>query len=304
MCWNRRIQMKGKMEAAYDCELLTAGMWHDSLGDIALQQVSQNLLTRRGFSVLITDTATGLVPAIIGPGAILTGEREGLWWNSLCNFHANGANILNAVSVASNGDFNFLSEYLYVSVRDFASCQRLQDFCDVEVVPCPTVLMPRPSLSFYVNLIGCKFLTKDNYYIIDRGIVPRNTSKDYMEINTRPWSGGGCPTFNHRNPNVLAAAIAKADYVYCSTLHLSIIAMAMGTPFLYYEPSDQKGTHYWRRADFEECIVRSKADLTEERLNSITDKFNVTRDEEQQAARRHIGRISRHLTEERSKCCH
>jgi hypothetical protein len=205
------------------------------------------------------------------------------------------------VSVASSGNFEYLRNYLYVSVRDQFAYDRLKNFCDVELVPCTTVLMPHPPMEYIRGLPNCGFLKKafakkEGYVVVDRGLYALPQKQDprlRIKVDTRPWMRDGVkPDFAHRNPHILAAVVQGASAVYCTTLHLSIIAMAMGTPFVYYEPQPGKGMAYWARAGFPECVVQDMVMLNPITLTYLYPKFDETRLMERQAARRHLSHIA------------
>ena len=297
-------------DSYYDCELVTAARWHDSIGDIALEQVTLEQLASRGLSVMPADKPSNKAPAVIGPGAILTGERQGIWWNALKDYHASGCHILNSVSVASEGDFSYLKDYLYVSVRDYLSWDKVSPFCDAVVMPCPTVLMEAPDIEQYRGYPNAHHLDeacRGEFCILDRGLANIKTDIPSVNVNTRPWMGEAKGVeFFHRNPRVLAAYVSAASFVFCSTLHLSIIACAVGTPFVYYETgSHGKGWNYWGRAEFYDCMVSSHEELTLKKVESLSGKFSAVRASEKGLAETHIGNIFRAIVHgnRRNECC-
>lgn len=275
------------------CELLTAGLWHDSIGDLLLMQTTHKLLARRGICVELVDGVSGARPAIIGPGAVLTGERKGVWWDTLAPFHAQGPHVLNAVGVASSGDFSYLGDYRYVSVRDHRSASLIADYCEPHVVPCPVTLTPIPPIAYYRGLLNCGFIKRaERFTVVDRELYDLEIGGNVIKVDTRPWQGGHAPSFKHRNPNVLAAVVHEADFVFASTLHLSILALAMGTPFIYWEPRCRnKGRDYWGRAGAPELIVHERDDLLTQ-VESAKELFADLRQREQIAAKQHIDKVA------------
>ncbi len=132
-------------------ELLTVGLWHDSIGDIALMQATIQQLAMRGVPVVPASYASGQKTCIIGGGHLLVTNRSPSrnWWKALQVYHLEGPHILNAVGVhedGGDGTFDFLKDYLYVSVRDDYSKNILQRYVEhVVSVPCTAVLLRKPN---------------------------------------------------------------------------------------------------------------------------------------------------------------
>jgi hypothetical protein len=279
------------------CDLVTAAGWHDSIGDLACTMVTANELGARGIAVTQQDCPRPFLPAVIGPGALLVGDggRSGVWWKALEPYHQPGWHLLNAVSANGPGDYSFLRDFIAVSVRDERSAEWVAPYTQAEpmVVPCPTVLLPPPDLEYYTNLPNMGKLRtlreRGPFILVDRTILGLVAGKTTVQINTRPWSGGVEADFHHRNPNVLAAYCMAAELVVASTLHLSIIAMAVGTPFLIWEQANTKCQAYWERAGFPEVCRKGFGELTDpDVIKEVTNKLPRVRHEEQKKAKLHM----------------
>lgn len=238
-------------------------MWHDSIGDIAIQQVMVEQLALRGVPSIPVSVPSGERTCVIGGGAIIQSSDDGVFGNALAPYKAKGRHVLNSVSVVDNGNYSFLKDYRYVSARDVPSGDRLKKYHNsVVLTPCPVVLMAKPDLNYHRKLPTYGFLDRQiengPFYVSDVGVKHDDKERDVIRVDTRPWYERGAePAFKHRNPIALASVVLAADYAICTSLHLSIICMGMGTPFVYLEPSDGKGLAYWSRAGAKSFVVKS-----------------------------------------------
>lgn len=292
-------------------ELLTVGLWHDSIGDIALMQATVQQLAMRGVPVIPVSYSSGLKTCIVGGGHLLVTNRtpDRNWWKALKAYHLEGAHILNAVGVhedGGNGTFDFLKNYLYVSVRDDYSKKILQRYVDnVVSVPCVATLLQKPNLEYFRNLPTYRHLDElldTEYVVIDTEMCDRvKTRYNKCPVDTRPWmSRGGPNRLTHRNPDALLALIAGAKAVVASSLHLSIMAMAMDVPFVYCTKSNtsEKGYHYYERAGLLEAMY--SGDDPVDYAISLVDKMRSVRAREILLAIRHLDMIVEVLREKRS----
>lgn len=272
-------------------ELLTAGYWHDSIGDIALTQSTLEELARRDVCVLPTLAPSGEVPCVVGGGALLTGDTNGIWADALRPYHTQGRHALNGAAIAQGGDFSYLKEYCYVSVRDQPSFDRIKEWRpDARLVPCVSVLSQPPDLDYLRHMPTYGFLNRalNNPY----SVVDARMSKDVeiegnvIRVDTRPWGlAEKETTYKHRNPVTTLAVLAGAQTAYCATLHLSIMAMAVGTPFACYEPHFGKIRAYWQRANYTDTITKTPEEI---RRPIDMNRFIEVREQEQRAAKEHL----------------
>jgi len=280
-------------------ELLTAGTWHDSIGDIAIMQTMQNEMALRGVPVVSQSHWSGSGSAIIGGGWLL--HPNGMQDPILAPFHIGGQHVLNAVSVASGeGNFEHLKHYKLVTVRDEFSRQQLLPFrSDAKCVPCSTVLLKRPNIDYLTNCHGYRWLKtlkerKGEFVVYD--IELEKMVGDYIHripVDTRGFmrrksDGKLC---EHRNPEALLALISQAKCVITASLHLSIFSMAMGVPFVWPNQGQfaSKGINYWGRAGFPEACCEVGTDLLAHALNYRAKMLDVRGDE--------IRRATEHLDE-------
>lgn len=295
-------------------ELLTAGLWHDSIGDIALMQATIQQLAIRGVPVVPVSYASGKHTCIVGGGHILVTNRspDRSWWQALQVYHLNGCHILNAVGVAEDGGdgtFEYLENYLYVSVRDDYSRKILERYvANVVSVPCTAILLQKPNLEYFRRLPTYHHLDQllnTEYIVVDTEVCDSiKTSYRKVPVDTRPWMKRGGPNqLTHRNPDTLLSLICGAKVVVASSLHLSIMAMAMDVPFVYYAKSNtpEKGFRYYERAGFSE-VMYSGDDPVEYAL-SVCSKMRHIRDKEIHLATQHVNKIVEVLHEKRFDDC-
>lgn len=277
-------------------EILNAGLWHDSTGDLAIAQSVVQQLGKRGIATIPTTRASGDHPCVVGGGALLTGERDGMWWRTLEPFHAPGRHILNAVTAVSDGDFGYLKDYIYVTTRDEPSRKILLKYRpDAVCVPCTTALMERPDFDYQANLPNhdwLRRLKKKEFILVDvEAVRTAKIREEVITVATRPWIQKGKADIVSRHPNDLLAAILVAKAVVAGSLHLSILAVAMGKPTVFVRNgSAWKGDGYWGRAGFKE-IMYSGDDPVGYAL-CIHDRIGEVNEQERERAAAHMDRIA------------
>ncbi len=276
-------------------ELLTAGMWHDSIGDLAVMQAMLVELGRRGLPCVPAFKSSGTMPCIIGGGALLSRHRRTRWAHALEPCRVPGPHVLNAVSVDGSGDFHWLREYRYVSVRDPASARHLAPHVQATVVPCPAVLLQPPEIDRTFPTF--EFIPAAPYAVVDCDLaaVPLPGLRKVV-VDTRPWAKRSTPaSFTHRNPDVLLVVLKQAQLAICNTLHLSILALATGTPFAIDQRS-RKCRDYWSRR----CpALLAPSEALAATALALRDEQQALRLREQAAAHRHLDRIVEILREKK-----
>lgn len=228
-------------------ELLTAGGWLWSLGDIATQKASLIELAKRGVPVIPVDESSGAT-TVIGGGHIV-GHME-----HLRHFVLPGRHILNAVGVHDTGDWGYLEEYRYISVRDHESAKILGRPC--HIVPCPATMLSPSKIATREalrNRGGHVVVHRD--YHCEHAVKSRTCSilvVDPQPYLLRQWYGGGTEMLSTHCPEVLIAAMKGANCVITRSLHMSIFALCAEVPFccidLGNEPQSNKLRNYWHRA--------------------------------------------------------
>ncbi len=282
-------------------ELLTAGRWHDSIGDLAIQLVMSDELAKRGVPSIARSSATGARRCIVGGGWLIHGN--GQTYKILKPFHVPGPHILNAVTASvGNGNFSWLRDYKLVTVRDEPSRHTLLSARpDTICVPCATVLAEPPDLDYLRGLPGYGWLAsllqshRGEYVVCDIELFERlKFSERVVCVDTRQFARRPGPVeFQQRNPDALLAAISAANCVIASSLHLSILSMAMGVPFAWplMGSTDGKGVAYWARAGFPEAMCLPDVDPAAWAFQHRS-KMLAIREQEQAAATVHLDHIA------------
>lgn len=276
-------------------ELINAGTWHDSIGDLAVMELTATELAKRGVPSIPRLTPSGERTCVIGGGALFTCNRQGAWWNALRTYRVSGKHILNGVSIRG-GDFRHLERYRYVSVRDQQSYEHIADVRpDASVAPCVTVLADPPDIGELRTWPTYEFLDElldTEYIVVDAGLPPLDLPMRTVVADTRPWERRDVsPLWNHRNLTAILAVLYGAKAVYCCSLHLSILALAVGTPFVYYESKPNgKGMAYWRRANMQ-CVVTYTVESLPHILQTFAEFYPRWREAERGLAAWNMDRI-------------
>lgn len=236
-------------------ELLTAGSWLYSVGDIATAKATARELAIRGIPVVEVDQATQTRTAVIGGGHVLGHMPH------LEHFIVPGRHVLNAVGAHRSGDYSYLSEYRYLSVRDHDSAEIIGHKCSV--VPCPAIILePSP-----ITLREVGIRQRGGHVVVHRDpCVARaleRQSLDMLVVDPQPlrhcpWMLGGHEVPPSPFPEVMIAALLGAHACVTRSLHLSIFALCAGVPFACLdigdEPQSNKLRAYWKRADMEDVM--------------------------------------------------
>lgn len=282
-------------------ELITPGSWHDSIGDIALMQAIIQQMALRGIPTIPRCEALNEnQPCIIGGGRLLCPADVKQWSEILAPYRIPGPHLVNAAQVTGRGDFSYLKDYLYVGVRDQRSLEAVREHCDPVLVPCTATLLERPRTDYIRKLPGLGFWNKligTDYCVIDYDLPEEELNlegRQYVRIDTRHWSKrkGHEIQFNHRNPDVILAIVSEASAVLCSTLHLSIFALAMDVPFACFEKSRGKITDYWMRAELPQVMTNDRSKLLETAFDNV-ERVRGVRREEIRMASEHVDNMAR-----------
>ena len=162
----------------------------------------------------------------------------------------------------------------------------------------PAVLLEKPTFSYFRNLPGCELLKKHklhDYVVadIEADWLSGTISEPIIPVDTRPWmkkTWKGKPiALQTRSPDVILALMSGAKAVITESLHMSIMAMAMGTPFAvsHRGATSAKPLAYFNRAGFPEAFRPASGSIVKEAL-AMADTMLGVRKEEQDAARKHL----------------
>jgi hypothetical protein len=276
-------------------ELITTGGWMFSIGDVASQQATALELAKRGVPVIPCDESSGERTAVIGGGHVL-GHMSHLKQHVIPGRH-----ILNAVGAHRTGDYSYLTEYRYRSVRDSVSLDIIGG--NAHLVPCPAMLI-EPS-RFAIEERGRQ---RGGHIVVHRDphceSAMSKRSVDILVVDPQPnrrlpWTSGGREMPVTHSPQMMIAELMGAVCCVTRSLHLAIFALSVGTPFccldLGDEPQSNKLREYFRRAGIVD-VMYSGQDPVHHAVSRKHDwKSVATR--EKIAVREHFDRIARSLSE-------
>lgn len=295
-------------------ELLTVAGWHFSVGDIAVERATAIELAKRGVAVIPVNSPSGDRICVVGGGYVLPSSenvrpawpgQSTAWSVLLSPFTTAGRHIVNAAGVHGPGDFSYLREYSYVSVRDEFSVEAVSKWCGSEpvIVPCPSVLLEPLPLSFAQNIPGWGFLAglpyRDCVVIDDSPELRELHAKipgSRVSVNTRPWrrvdSSKGVPVCQisplTHSPELVLSLVSRARAVVSRSLHLCVFCIATGTPFVVPERDDDPQTEKIRRY-LERCGLGHA--VNRELRCCDFGEVAAVRDAERAAAIQHIERM-------------
>lgn len=254
-------------------DVVSPAQWHDSIGDLMFREAMWNELGSRGIATRPATHASGAVPCLVPGGAcIIPPGGCGIFDVALAPYLPKGEHALYGVAVVGAGDYGVLEDYPFVGVRDEMSWHRVKPYAKhAKMVPCVASLYPKPDLAYFRDLITygwlntaldrlTKYVIMDHNFPFEKPELDKSYGDgDYcmyqgephrvVYVDTRPWDKRATtPTFEHRNPDTLACACLGAEAVFCTSLHLSIMALAMETPFICWEAGRGKMHYYWKRA--------------------------------------------------------
>lgn len=240
-------------------DVLTTANWQFSLGDIASCMATMEQLAQRGVPVRSVDEWNQVNTTIIGGGHVLGHMPQ------LQHFIVPGEHLLNAVGAHDTGEpFEYLKEYIYLSVRDDISRQIIG--LDAELVPCPATLLKPSRLHrqmYGPRRPGHVVVHKDP--VCERAIENRSLG-GVLVVDPQPhrkvaWKSGGNMFDVVHDPRAIIAAMEGAHAVITRSLHLSIFALVAGVPFACIdtgdEPQSNKMRAYWKRAGIPEVMTDS-----------------------------------------------
>lgn len=276
-------------------DLLTVGSWLFSVGDIATAKATQNELAKRDIPVVTVDRSENGRTTVIGGGHVLGHMPH------LSHFIVSGRHILNAVGAHRSGDYSYLKEYRYLSVRDHESAAIIDQPC--AVVPCPAILL-EPS-DIVIREVARR---RGGHVVVHRDLaVARAIEKQSLDmlvvdpqpLRKCPWTLGGREMETTHCPELMIAAIIGAHAVITRSLHLSIFALCAGVPFacidLGDEPQSNKLRHYWHRAGMADVMY----DGNDPVRHAVSRRHDwiACRDRQRQAVREHFDAIARSLSQ-------
>ena len=245
------------MASGASVDLLTAAPWLFSVGDIATHKATANALAERGIASVSVDLPRPDRMTVIGGGHVLGHQPH------LRHFVLNGRHVLNAVGVHATGDYSYLREYKYVSVRDELSAKTIGVPC--ERVPCPAILLEPSQLirdGFPPRHGGAVVVHRDP--LCERAVAKR--AVDFLVVDPQParkfgWHSGGTDLPITHCPERMIAALRGAHCVITRSLHIGIFAMVAGVPFACIdtgdEPQSNKCRGYFRRAEIVDVMTNS-----------------------------------------------
>lgn len=235
-------------------ELITTAGWMFSVGDIASQQATIAELAKRQVPCIPMDEASGTRTCVIGGGHVL-GHMPHLRQHIV-----EGQHILNAVGAHATGDFGYLAEYKYRSVRDAISLEIVGGNADLS--PCPAMLL-QPSRQAMEE----RSRVRGGQVVVHRDPVCERAMElrpiDMLIVDPQPnrrvpWNSGGRIFPVTHSPQLVMAELANATCCVTRSLHLAIFSLAMGTPFacidLGDEPQSNKMRAYFDRAGMSDVM--------------------------------------------------
>lgn len=263
-------------------ELITVADWMFSVGDIATQKMSSYYLAAQGVPVLeVNEYQYAGNTAVIGGGHLLGFQPH------LKQHVVPGPHVLNAAGVHANGDYGYLKEYKYVSVRDKIS----RDLAGRGVlVPCPATL-----LGSHINSIYRRERSRQRggQIVVHRDPqVERAMSRQDCDMlivdpqpnRSNPWTIGGRICRPIHSPYLMCAELIGAYCVVTRSLHLAIFALAMEVPFccidLGDEPQSNKMRHYFDRIGMADVMYDGNNPVH----HAVSRKHNLRSKLEQEAA--------------------
>lgn len=265
--------------------VLTVAPWHNSIGDLATADATVTHLVDAGFAARSVTTPEEGQPThlVIGGGDLLAGA--GRWEAIKRRFEVPGRHVLNAVGVNLGSidrvDWGFTRDYLVVTVRDNETVKALQDRVPkVEAVPCPATLvepLPWAELQVLPNFSMLKPLEPGGYVVVHRHPRLRRAVRrleketgvpavivDAQAHHQYPWGRNGIVVPATHSTRVVMTLVQNARLVVGSSLHLCIMSMGAGVPFVAYYRSGyqaEKTRRYLARAGIEEAIVHDRRQI-------------------------------------------
>ena len=251
---------------------------NDNTGDKAIRIVMERFLKSRRLDYDLLDPFSPskylYKTVIVGGGELLQDKGHSLY----DNFRIKGPNILNTMGVNTTQDLEYLTDYLYVSVRSKADRQRLGDVDvdkEVKVVPCVTMLMEgketdihldRNSIGFHfhwVSFSACpdsfKYINQFKHY--QKLFIPfthYNYDGWIMKVMRSKVIGG--ETVGYQDPEALFGIIGKLGFLVCSSLHAAIFAYVNNVPFIVY-PYCQKIEAFMQERGLEKWLFHNSKEM-------------------------------------------
>lgn len=273
-------------------DVLTTAGWMYNVGDVASCKATLMALAERGIPACPVDVSRDNT-TVIGGGHVL-GHME-----HLRHFILPGPHVLNAVGAHRTGDFSYLKEYKYVSVREKTSAEIIGVPCCQ--VPCPAILL-EPSEIILRRVAGRKFghIVCQRDRAVERSMESRYLA-DLTVLHTGPsnlpWNLGGEILPPIHSPEIVIAHMIGAHAAVVRSLHLGIFALAAGVPFACIdtgdEPQSNKMRDYWQRAGIPGVMYNGNDPIR----HAVGLKYNwqEVREAERSRCRKHFDEMAKTL---------
>lgn len=299
-------------------ELITLGLWHFSVGDFARYEATSIKLAEAGICVMPVSVPTGHYPVIVDLGNLSWSWMPGFLKPIITNNERRQPIGLNAIALPDESAENAMVKHCsYLSFRDQWSASVAQAYTDAQInlTPCPSMFITPFCDDLLRGLPQFKNMKSSyieyapkTYVVIDAHNDLKRLSKKVKKvvpIDSRPWErrdwkGSGRVYPLTHSAQIMMSIISNAEVVVTCSLHIGILALAAGTPFVVYDVNNNpqqypivKSVRYWERAGFPEVIYHGKEPL--EYAQSLKGKMLQIRQNEFEKAEFHIESLVRFL---------
>ena len=253
-------------------ELLTCGVWHFSVGDFARYEATSFKLAEAGIGVMPVSIPTGNYPVIVD-----LGNQSWSWMSRFlkpiyANDEIRQPFALNAMALPDKSvEIALVKDCSYLSFRD----------------------------QYSASIVEAYTYAHNDFRRLSK-LVNKVIPIDSRPWETRDWKGSGRVFPLTHSAQILMSIISKAEVVVTCSLHIGILALAAGTPFVVYDVNNKpreypivKSVRYWERAEFPEVIYHGKEPI--EYALSLKEKMLQVRREEFEKAEAHIQSLLRYL---------
>ncbi|MFV0445680.1 MAG: polysaccharide pyruvyl transferase family protein [Planctomycetaceae bacterium] len=294
-------------------DLLCADAWASNAGDVATALCTANGLAARGIPVCRVPRERGNL-TIVGGGDLLTpGSLTSPLYRDLkspCIYNAVGGD---PAAVAAVGGRASLATAIGLSVRDSQLAAALGGE-GARVAPCPATLIdplqwdiacsvPRwGALNQYTTKKFIVVHARPECFGVANGAAEHVVAMESAPYTWTRWEAQGWLLPWTHAPELLASVIAKASAVVTLSLHMSIFALAVGTPFCVLDagtPQTEKCRRYWERAGFGEVMYRGRRPA--DHALSLASKMLAVRSAERIAADEQLNwlasQVAQHATQ-------
>jgi len=299
-------------------ELLTLGVWHFSVGDFARYEATSFKLGEAGIGVMPVSIPTGNYPVIVDLGNLSWSWMPRFLKPIYANDEIRQPFALNAMALPDKSvEIALVKDCSYLSFRDQYSASIVEAYTDAQVTltPCPSMFIKpfgddllrglpqfKNLKSPYMEYAPKTYVAMDAHNDLRRlsKLVNKVIPIDSRPWETRDWKGSGRVFPLTHSAQILMSIISKAEVVVTCSLHIGILALAAGTPFVVYDVNNKpreypivKSVRYWERAGFPEVIYHGKEPI--EYALSLKEKMLQVRREEFEKAEAHIQSLLRYL---------